>query len=120
MTAYPDQRRFLRYQIFDYTAITLEDTTETFHAMLVDIGLGGAQLRSKLPLQDGASILMRIGRNEGEPLEIRGEVRHCMAVPDSDLFGSGIRFTPSTHAERVALAEFVHDVFQRQRDRLIH
>ncbi len=120
MTAYPDQRRFLRYQIFDYTAITLDDTTETFHAMLVDIGLGGAQLRSKLPLADGASIRMRIGRNEGEPLEIRGEVRHCSAVPESDLFGSGIRFTPSTHAERVALAEFVHDVFQRQRDRLTH
>jgi c-di-GMP-binding flagellar brake protein YcgR len=120
LNAYPEQRRYLRYQIFDYTSVFVPEQSEPLAAMLVDIGLGGAQLRSKVALPDGATIKMRIGNFDGSPIDLAGEVRHCCRVPDSELYGTGVRFAPSNHEERVALAEFVHGVFQRQRERLVN
>lgn len=119
MTVPNDQRRYLRYEIFDYALVHVDDEAEPLHGMVVDIGLGGLQIRLKNDLPYGSILRVKIGRMEGEPLELRGEVRHSAPVPDSDLFAVGMRFVPVTHDERIAIAEFVHEIFQRQREKLL-
>lgn len=113
-----DKRRFLRYEMLDY-ALAHVPGQEAIKTVIVDIGLGGLQLRSKDLLPVGSFCKIYIGRVEGEPLMIAGEVRHSSDIPDSDLIATGIRFCPETHEERLAIAEYVHGVFQRQCDKLL-
>ena len=112
-----DKRRFLRYEVLDYAAVV--DGVDSTNAVIVDIGLGGLQLRSKTALPVGHKVSINIGRLHKAPLELAGEVRHTSKMDDSDLFASGIRFVPETHEERLAIAEYVHGVFQRQCDKLL-
>ncbi len=113
-----DKRRFLRYEMLDY-ALAYVDGQEPIKAVIVDIGLGGLQLRSKELLPVGNICKIHIGNLQGEPLVLSGEVRHCSQVEDSDLIATGIRFCPENHKERLAIAEYVHGVFQRQCDKLL-
>lgn len=91
-----------------------ENREEAYRAMLVDIGLGGVQLRSKEPLPVSEICMLEIGRDGEKPLSLRGQVRHCRPVKNSDLYTSGFKFAPDCHEQRVAIAEYVHGVFQRQ------
>lgn len=93
---------------------------EPCRTVVIDIGLGGLQVRSKETLPIGEVCQVHIGR-EGRkpPLELPGEIRHSSPIEKSDLIATGIRFMPSTHEQRVAVAEYVHSVFQRQGDSLV-
>jgi hypothetical protein len=113
-----DKRRFLRYEMLDY-ALVYFGPQEPIKAVIVDIGLGGLQLRSKDQLPLGATCKVHIGRLHGEPLVLAGEVRHSGEVDGSDLLAVGVRFCPDSHDERLAIAEYVHSVFQRQCDKLL-
>lgn len=113
-----DKRRYVRYEILDYATIEVEEPQSVFHAVIVDIGLGGLQLRTKAPLPVGCVARIRAANSEGAVLVLRSEIRHSMMLPDSDLFASGVRFVPETHDQRVMIAEYVHGIFQRQCDLL--
>lgn len=113
-----DQRRYLRYEIFDYASIKTDESTEEQHGMIVDIGLGGLQLRSRTELPIGSVVTLTVGRLEDKPLVMRTEVRHCSKVEGTDLFALGMRFSPVGHTQRLETAEFVHQVFVRQREQL--
>lgn len=120
-----DKRRFLRYEILDY--VLIRDVAETSaasniemgtQAVIVDIGLGGLQVRTRVKLSTEKTYRVEVGRSGMEPLLLRCEVRHCEQAPDSDLFTSGLRFIPDGHSDRMAIATYVHHVFQRQCDML--
>ncbi len=113
-----DKRKFLRYEVLDY-AVVNDGLATTINAVIVDIGLGGLQLRSKHNLPIGSRIRLQIGRLHQEPINLLGEVRHTSEVENSDLVAAGIRFCPETHEDRLAIAEYVHGVFQRQCDKLL-
>ncbi len=105
-----------RYEILEYAMVFEKDQTEAVRGVIVDIGLGGLQLRSRSHLNVGSICDMNIGNLNSAPIKIRGEVRHSQPVQGSDLIASGIRFLPQTPAERATVAEFVHSAFQRQAD----
>lgn len=113
-----DQRRYLRYEIFDYASIKVGDGPEQ-HGMIVDIGLGGLQIRSRSRLEVGTLATLTVGRLDDKPLVMQTEVRHCKQVEGTDLFALGMRFNPTGHKQRLETAEFVHQVFVRQREQLI-
>lgn len=114
-----DQRRFLRYEVVDYAVASTGAGHLGFNAVVTDIGLGGLQLRARQGVVIGTPIRIQVGRIDLPPLSLRGEVRHCETVPGSDLYAIGIRFMPKAHEERMAIAEYVHGVFQRQCDLLM-
>lgn len=109
-----DKRRHLRYQVLDFAAAHIDGQDEPMTAIVVDIGLGGLQLRSKTPLPEGKRAVLTVGRIDGDPFVIRGEIVHTVHIEETNLFGCGVRFIPDTHTERLAIAELVHTVFQRQ------
>ena len=114
----PDKRRYIRYEVLDYALAHLSNVIEPFHVVIVDIGLGGLQIRSRETLPVGSKCKIHVGSADSTPMVLVGEVRHSMRVPNSDLVASGIRFLPKTHEERLTIAEYVHAVFQRQCDML--
>lgn len=113
-----DQRRYLRYEVLEFAAARLSPEGEVFRSVVTDIGLGGLQLRTRVPVTSGTRIYLRIGRLNRSVIDLVGEVRHCDMVDPTGLYALGIRFTPETHDERISIAEYVHDVFQRQCDLL--
>ncbi len=114
-----DQRRYARFEVLDYAMIYPSNGNQPFRAIVVDVGLGGVQLRSKEQLPIGDNFELIIGTSDGKQLALNGEIRSSRKVPDSDLFGSGYRFLPESHDQRIDIAEYVHMVFQRQGEQLI-
>lgn len=115
----PDKRRYLRYEILDYAVVSVAGESQGVNTVIADISLGGVQLRSKQPLPVGATCIIRVGSADGEPIGLRAEVRHCNLMDSSELYTSGMRFIPETHADRLCIAEYVHAIFQRQCDNLL-
>jgi hypothetical protein len=109
-----DGRRFERFEILDYAMVNSPTCGDPFRSVIVDIGLGGLQLRSKEQLPVGETCELHIGRNGGEPLIVQGEVRYSRITDESGLFSSGFKFLPKSHEERASIAEYVHSVFMRQ------
>lgn len=115
----PDKRRYLRYEILDYAVVAIPGESQGVNTVIADISLGGVQLRSKEALPVGSICVIRVGSSEGEPIGLRAEVRHSTPMEDSELYTSGMRFMPETHGDRLAIAEYVHAIFQRQCDNLL-
>ena len=109
-----DVRLYARFEFMECAMLNAKGQEEPFRTMLVDIGLGGAQLRSKEPLPVGVPMLLSLGRDNGKPVSLRGVVRYCHEAGGEDAFVCGFKFAPESHQERVTIAEFVHEVFQRQ------
>jgi hypothetical protein len=107
-----ERRRYLRYETLDVSTVHLADAWVS--AVIIDVGLGGLQMRTRSPLPTGFSCDVFVGRQAGSPITLRCELRHCQKVTDSELYSVGVRFVPSSHADRLAIAEYVHGVFQRQ------
>lgn len=113
-----DKRRYIRYELLDYAVLKIDGVPNTVNVVITDIGLGGLQVRSKTTLPIGTKCLATVGSIDDENLELRGEIRHTSIITGSELFAAGIRFVPENHEERMAIAEFVHQIFQRQADQL--
>jgi c-di-GMP-binding flagellar brake protein YcgR len=113
-----EQRQHLRYEVLDY-ALIYTDAEEPIRSVVVDIGLGGLQVRTREPIPNGTSCDLKIGNMEHPPVSIRGEVRYVQPVPGCELYSVGIRFLPESHQQRADVAEYVHSVFQRQAETLI-
>jgi len=114
-----DKRRYLRYDILDYVVIDLDNSATSINAVIVDISLGGLQIRSRDQLPVGELCSVRVGCADLPPLALRGEIRHSTLMENSDLFSTGLKFMPEGHSDRMAIAEYVHDIFQRQCDGLL-
>ena len=113
-----DKRRYVRYELLDYAVMSVNGGQDSVNIIITDIGLGGIQIRSKSELISGEKCIVHVACMDGTGLELRGEIRHATTVNNSDLFSAGVRFVPENHAERMAVAEFVHQIFQRQAEEL--
>src|SRR4051794_19038662 len=109
-----DLRLYARFEFNECAYLYSDSEPEPYRALLVDIGLGGVQLRSKDPIPVETKLTLHIGKDGQEPLKFVGKVRYCNLASGEDIYISGFKFTPEGHQERVSIAEFVHEVFQRQ------
>ncbi len=98
--------------------MSVDGNDGSVNIVITDIGLGGIQIRSRHELISGTKCIVHVACMNGVTLELRGEIRHATSVPNSDLYSAGVRFIPENHQERMSVAEFVHQVFQRQADEL--
>jgi hypothetical protein len=114
-----DLRRFARFEVLDYAKVFLNTSDEPLSAVVVDVGLGGIQIRTREKMTDGTNCTLLIGNEDGNPLKIEAEIRSVRKIDDSELYGAGCRFLPEGHDQRIAIAEYVHMVFQRQGEKLV-
>jgi c-di-GMP-binding flagellar brake protein YcgR len=109
-----DLRLYARFEHVECAMVYEQGDAEPHRAMLVDIGLGGVQLKTKQALPIGTPLTLQLGQDDKAPLVATGHVRYCYPEGDEDFYISGFKFTPVSHEERVAIAEYVHGVFQKQ------
>src|SRR5690348_6292855 len=109
-----DQRRHVRYELIDFALLEAGSAQESIRCIIVDVSLGGLQIRSKAALPVGEQCFLRIARLDKKAIRIRGEVRHSGSLKGADLVASGFRFLPEDQDERVEIMEYVHSVFVRR------
>lgn len=111
-----DLRQHFRFDILEYAVFHAEG--ETVPAVVVDISLGGLQLRTRRDCRTGDRIEIIIGQGGAPTIRADLEVRYCASV-GSELFAVGCRFLPASKEDCVTLVDYIHDVFRRQGERLI-
>ena len=115
-----DRRRHARFELFEFTQIMRESDDALYPSLIVDVSLGGLQTRSRQSFTPGEKCILLIGRGGESPVMLHAEVRYSGPVEDDDqLIATGFRFQPRSSAERMALVDYVHDIFQREGERLI-
>ena len=112
-----DNRRFARFEMLECAMVYVGDATEPVRVMIADIGLGGVQLRSKESLPPDQPLKLHIGRDGMDPLVVNGRILYSHLGEDP-MYVIGFGFMPESHEERIAVAEYVHGVFQTQFDAL--
>jgi hypothetical protein len=110
-----DFRLYARFECLEDAILQSEQGDHKYQATLLDIGLGGVQIESNEPLPTDTKLLLVLEAKEGGLLlKVHGKAKYCNAPQGSSAYMTGFKFVPESHQERVAIAEFVHDVFQRQ------
>lgn len=111
-----DLRQHFRFDILEYAVFQVEG--DNVPAVVVDISLGGLQLRTRRSCQTGERSEIVIGQGGAPTIRAELEVRYCEPV-GSDLYAVGCRFLPASKEDCVTLVDYIHDVFRRQGERLI-
>ncbi len=108
----PDLRLYARFEIKDEAKLSADKGEGPITCRLVDIGLGGVHLEAPTELEAHSRAVLQVELGQ-TALVVGCRVLYCnLQKPDS--YGCGLKFLPKDHQERVAIAEFVHTVFQRQ------
>jgi len=109
-----DIRRFSRFETLEYALLMSSALDDPLPAVIVDISLGGLQLRTRVPLESGDEFLMQIGQGGDNPITTAVEVRYCTKIPHTGLHSVGVRFLPGKSEERMRLVHYIHDAFATQ------
>lgn len=109
-----DGRRHYRFETMEYVQLSEPNTKEPFSAVIVDISLGGLQLRSRNICEAGKVYHLQIGQGEQEPIEAEIEIRYCKPVDGSDLNSIGVKFMPAQREKRMRLVQYIHQSFSNQ------
>ena len=99
----PDKREHARFELLEYVLLGgPEDdaASQPSRAVIVDVSLGGLQIRSRSPFVEDAVAQLTIGRADKEPVTVIAEVRYSIPVEDSDLFATGFRVRPENKEQR--------------------
>ena len=112
-------RRYKRWDIFEYALIHREGEQHSEPAIIVDLSLGGLQVRSRTPYPAGDMCLVSIAEDDDTSISTHAEVRYSYVLPDSDLYATGFRFMPGSVEQRVALVNYIHTRFQEGMDSLV-
>ena len=113
-----DKRRFPRFKVLECAMFYTAGATEPLRGIIADIGLGGVQLHTKLPLPLEVMCKIVVGRDGKPPLDINGVVVYSHPGGEDQLYISGFKFIPQTKEERLDVANYVHSMFQRQWEEL--
>lgn len=113
-----ERREYSRFDILEYAQLRRGDG-HSGTCVIVDVSLGGLQIRTREPLVPGDQCQIAIGRGGIRPLTSKVEVRYVNRPQDSDLFSAGLRFLPCSSKERVAMVDYIHEIFRRQGETLL-
>lgn len=111
-----ETRRYERFPCAQLVTIRCKDDsgkTEEARALVIDVSLGGLKMRTKAALDPSKTYVLTMG-NGGSPTNFHGTIVHLATQTDSNgETGVGFVFRPESHEERVAIANFVHQVFSQ-------
>ncbi len=113
-----NRREHKRFVMLEYAKIKLADEAES-SSVLVDLSLGGLQLRSRHQYEAGSIVDVSIGRGDTEPIALKAEVRYSLPVKKSDLFATGLKFVTMDEASTHKWVDYVHNVFKDQGEDLL-
>jgi hypothetical protein len=118
----PDQRQHARFELLDYALMQGHNGEEapSQRAIIVDVSLGGLQIRSRTKFTHGDVYRLTVGRAESTPVNIVAEVRYSIPIDESDLYATGFKVRPEDNEQRINWVDYVHTVFQSQGETLTY
>ena len=122
-TRKPDKREHARFELLEYVLLDGpkgDTASQPRRAVIVDVSLGGLQIRSRSSFEEGAVAQLTIGQADKEPVTVIAEVRYSIPVEDSDLFATGFRVRPENKEQRIEWVDYVHTIFQSQGELLTY
>ena len=122
-TSKTDKRQHARFELLEYVLMggpTGKSSSQPERAVVVDVSLGGLQIRSRSTFEEGALLQLTVGRAGNDPIFVVAEVRYSIPVEDSDLYATGFRVRPEDRTQRIAWVDYVHEVFQNQGELLTY
>ncbi len=111
-------RRHKRWEIFEYALLQREGEESPEPGILVDLSLGGFQVRTKSLFEAGEKCHVVISWPGHENISIAAEVRYSKPMDEEKMHFIGLRFLPDTVDQRVALVNYIHDRFLADMERL--
>ena len=109
-----EKRKHARFPILEYALVYTEDEASATRALIVDISLGGAQVRCRSTFPEEQECILQIARENGQPLEIPVSVRYCFPVENQELHAIGLQFIPKTRNQKTDIVNYVHSLFLNQ------
>jgi hypothetical protein len=115
-----DNRQHARFELLDYALMQGDEAGQPAaqRAIIVDVSLGGLQIRSRNKFNHGDVFRLTVGRADSSPVLIAAEVRYSIPIEDSDLFATGFKVRPEDNEQRINWVDYVHTVFQSQGETL--
>ena len=113
-----DRREHARFEVLDVAMIEDPSKSDPVRAVIIDVSLGGIQVRARETFDKNSFVLVQIGRPGEEPIRIPAEIRYCKDTEKSELFAAGLKVRPKGNLERIAWVNYVHSVFQDQGESL--
>jgi len=113
-----DTRQHARFELLEYAIIVDRKTQESIRSVIIDVSLGGLQVRSRHLFHAGTDCILNIGRADSDPLVVEAEARYCVQIDGTDLYATGFRCMP-TEAQRVQWVDYVHAIFLSQGEYLV-
>jgi hypothetical protein len=115
-----DHRQHARFELLDYALMQgdAEGQPAAQRAIIVDVSLGGLQIRSRTKFSHGDVFRLTVGRADNSPVLIAAEVRYSIPIEESDLFATGFKVKPEDNEQRINWVDYVHTVFQSQGETL--
>jgi hypothetical protein len=113
-----DARQHPRFEIFEFATIVVPELTDPVPGVIVDISLGGMQVRSRVMLPVGTVCRLQVGGGDEEAMTLHAQVRHSGRTSRSGLVTSGLLFQPKCAAEKRNYATLLQRVFNHRRDAL--
>lgn len=115
-----EMRKHARFELFEYAMIYTNEGSEPIRSVIIDISLGGAQVRSRTTVEAGLKVVVDVAQPDAvEPFLVNAEVRYSNPIPNTDLYAVGFRFTPTSAEEREKIARYVHEFFRMQGEYLL-
>jgi hypothetical protein len=117
-----DKRQHARFELLDYALMQghTDGEAPAQRAIIVDVSLGGLQIRSRTKFSHGDLYRLTVGRADSTPVLIAAEVRYSIPIEDSDLFATGFKVRPEDNDQRINWVDYVHTVFQSQGETLTY
>lgn len=116
---FKDVRKHARFELLEYAIVFEKESGEGFRSVVIDVSLGGLQVRSRHQFPTGVNYSLSIGRAEADPLVIEASARYCVPIDDTDLYATGFRCVPASTAQRNQWVDYVHHIFQIQGEHLV-
>jgi hypothetical protein len=113
-----DLRQHARFELLEYALVREPGKNDPVRSVVIDVSLGGLQVRSRYQFPVGDTVTLNIGRLSSDPIVIQAEVRYSVPIEDSDLFATGFRCLPSSAGQKMEWVDYVHQVFQAQGEQL--
>lgn len=116
---FKDKRQHARFELLEYAIVQRPDKRETLRSVVIDVSLGGLQVRSRHQFDAGQVYILNIGRSDAAPLQITAEARYSVAIEETDLYATGFKCQPNSPTEKVDWVDYVHAIFRAQGESLV-
>jgi len=111
---YKDMRLYERFELGVEAQLSDAASNTEFPVHIVDVGMGGVQLRSTQPLPPTIPTMLAVALTGHPTLRFSGHVRYSNLNDQDATYVSGFKFTPATLEERVVISDFVRQIFEDQ------